>query len=52
MEVGSNTSTVALRIVGGNKKGTQCLGVKLDHPIHKVNIYIYTGTWPFRLQES
>jgi hypothetical protein len=25
--VGSNTSTVALRIVGGDEKGTQCLGV-------------------------
>jgi hypothetical protein len=24
---GSNTSTVALRVVGGDEKGTQCLGV-------------------------
>jgi hypothetical protein len=27
VEVGSNTSTVALRVVGGDAKGTQCLGV-------------------------
>jgi hypothetical protein len=27
MEPGSNTSTVALRVVGGNEKGTQCLGI-------------------------
>jgi hypothetical protein len=33
VEVGSNTSTVALRIVGGEDKGTQCLGVWLGHPI-------------------
>jgi hypothetical protein len=26
MEAGSNTSTVALREVGGDEKGTQCLG--------------------------
>jgi hypothetical protein len=26
-EVGSNTSTIALRVVGGDEKGTQCLGV-------------------------
>jgi hypothetical protein len=25
-EAGSNTSTVALRVVGGSVKGTQCLG--------------------------
>jgi hypothetical protein len=24
---GSNTSTVSLRVVGGDEKGTQCLGV-------------------------
>jgi hypothetical protein len=23
----SNTSTVALRVVGGDEKGTQCLGI-------------------------
>jgi hypothetical protein len=27
MEVGSNTSTVALQVVEGDVKGTQCLGV-------------------------
>jgi hypothetical protein len=27
VEAGSNTSTVALRVVGGDEKGTQCLGV-------------------------
>jgi hypothetical protein len=27
MEAGSNTSTVVLWVIGGNKKGTQCLGV-------------------------
>jgi hypothetical protein len=26
-EAGSNTSTVALRVVGGDERGTQCLGV-------------------------
>jgi hypothetical protein len=26
VEAGSNTSTVALRVVGGDEKGTQCLG--------------------------
>jgi hypothetical protein len=27
VEVGSNTFTIALRVVGGDEKGTQCLGV-------------------------
>jgi hypothetical protein len=27
VEAGSNTSTVALRVLGGNERGTQCLGV-------------------------
>jgi hypothetical protein len=27
VEAGSNTSTVALRVVGGDEKETQCLGV-------------------------
>jgi hypothetical protein len=27
VEPGSNTSTVALRVVGGDEKGSQCLGV-------------------------
>jgi hypothetical protein len=26
VEAGSNTSAVALRVVGGDEKGTQCLG--------------------------
>jgi hypothetical protein len=26
-EVGSNTSSVTLRVIGGDEKGTQCLGV-------------------------
>jgi hypothetical protein len=33
MEAGSNTSTVALRIVRGDKDGIQCLGVYLGHPV-------------------
>jgi hypothetical protein len=33
VEAGSNTSTVDLRVVGGDKKGTKCLGVKLGHPV-------------------
>jgi hypothetical protein len=27
MEAGSNTSTVVLRVVGGDEEGAQCLGV-------------------------
>jgi hypothetical protein len=27
LEAGSNTSTVALRVVGGDENGTQCLGL-------------------------
>jgi hypothetical protein len=27
VEAVSNTSTVALRVVGGDKKGTECLGI-------------------------
>jgi hypothetical protein len=33
VEAGSNTSTLALRVAGGDEKGTQCLGVKLGHPV-------------------
>jgi hypothetical protein len=29
----SNTSVVALRFVGGDEKGTQCLRVQLGHPV-------------------
>jgi hypothetical protein len=31
VEAGSNTSTVALRVVGGDEKKTQCLGVQLGY---------------------
>jgi hypothetical protein len=27
LEAGTNTSIVALRVVGGDEKGTQCLGI-------------------------
>jgi hypothetical protein len=37
VEAGSNTSTVALRVVGGDEKGIRCLGD------------INTGIWPSRL---
>jgi hypothetical protein len=33
VEAGSNTSTVALRVVGGDEKGTQYVVVKLGHPV-------------------
>jgi hypothetical protein len=33
VEAGYNTFTVALRDVRGNKKGTQCPGEKLGHPV-------------------
>jgi hypothetical protein len=33
VEAGYNTSTVALRVVRGDKMGTQCSGVQLDHPV-------------------
>jgi hypothetical protein len=36
MEVDSNTSTVALRVAGGDEKGTQCLGAQLDQPVPRV----------------
>jgi hypothetical protein len=42
VEVGSNTSTVALRVVGGDEKGTQCLGVQLGHSVPGG---YNTGTW-------
>jgi hypothetical protein len=32
-EAGSNTSTAALRVVGGEGKGTKCLGVYPGHPV-------------------
>jgi hypothetical protein len=43
----SNTSTVALRVVRGNKKGIR--GYNWDTPfLGDTN----TGTWPYRLGES
>jgi hypothetical protein len=33
VEAGSSTPTVILQVVGEDEKGTQCLGVKLDHPV-------------------
>jgi hypothetical protein len=33
VEAGWNISTVALRVVGGDEKGTQCLGMQLGHPV-------------------
>jgi hypothetical protein len=33
VEARSNTSTVALRVVGGDEKGNQCLGVSPGHSV-------------------
>jgi hypothetical protein len=33
VEAGSNIFIVLLRVVGGDEKGTQCLGVQLGHPV-------------------
>jgi hypothetical protein len=33
LEAGSNTSTVALLVIGGDGKETQCLGVELGHAL-------------------
>jgi hypothetical protein len=33
VEAGLNTSNLALRVVGGDEKGTQCLGILLGHPV-------------------
>jgi hypothetical protein len=49
VEAGSNTSTVALRFMGGDEKGTLCRGCNW------ANLFlgdINMGTWPFRLGES
>jgi hypothetical protein len=46
VEAGSNTSTVVLRVVGGDEKGIQCLGYNL------ATLFlgdINTGTWLSRL---
>jgi hypothetical protein len=39
VEAGSNTSSVPLRIVRGDEKGIQCLGVSLGHPVPGVYKY-------------
>jgi hypothetical protein len=39
MEAGSNISTEALRVIEGDEKGTQCLGLKLGHPV--LGVYKY-----------
>jgi hypothetical protein len=49
VEAGSNISTVALRVIGGDEKGTQYLGY------NRGTLFlggINTGTWPSRLGES
>jgi hypothetical protein len=33
LEVGQNTSTIALRVLRGHGEGTQCPGVHLGHPV-------------------
>jgi hypothetical protein len=33
MEVGLNTSTIALQVIGGDEKGTQRPGVYQGHPV-------------------
>jgi hypothetical protein len=33
VDVGWNTTTEVLRVVGGDEKETQCLEVKLGHPV-------------------
>jgi hypothetical protein len=33
VEAVSNTSSVALRVVGGDEKGTHCLGLQLGHSL-------------------
>jgi hypothetical protein len=40
VEAGLNTSTVAMRVVGGDEKGTQCLGLKPGYPV--------TGKYKYR----
>jgi hypothetical protein len=48
VEEGSNTYIVALQVVGGDEKGTQCMG------IYRATLLlgdINTETWPSRLGE-
>jgi hypothetical protein len=49
VEAGLNTSTVALRIVGGDEKGPQCKGVYLGHSVLGGYKYRDLGS---RLEES
>jgi hypothetical protein len=48
VEAGSNTSTVALRVVEGDEKGTRFWGY---HWVILILGYINTGTWPTRMGE-
>jgi hypothetical protein len=47
METGSITCTVALRVVGGDKKGTQCLGIYPGHSVAGEYKYgdLAVGVW-------
>jgi hypothetical protein len=46
VEAVSNTSIVALKVVEGDEKGTQCLGVYPGHPVPERYKYV---DWPSRL---
>jgi hypothetical protein len=49
VEAGSNTSTNTLRVLGGDEKGTQCLGYNRSTLfLRDINM----GTWPSRLGKS
>jgi hypothetical protein len=39
VEAGSNTSTVILRVVRGDEKGNQCVGLQLGHSV--LGLYKY-----------
>jgi hypothetical protein len=48
VEAGYNTSTVALRVIEGDEKGTRCLGVNwATLSLGDIN----TGTWDSKLRE-
>jgi hypothetical protein len=49
MEVDSNTSTVALRVVGGDERESSALGC---NRATLFLVVINTGTWPSWLEES
>jgi hypothetical protein len=44
VEAESNTSTVALRVVGDKEKRTQCLGVLKGHPVPGAYKYGHLST--------